>query len=159
MVSVRLSPHFTLAELTTTAHPTLQTSPGTVAAAALRTLATDLLEGLRAEAGGYPLAVTSGFRSAAVNAAVGGSRTSQHLRGEAADLLATYVPGGRPVLWGALVSAVVGRRLLVDQAIIYENAPHIHVSYTGRYPNRAQLLVHTDDGRYVSWATYRGILR
>ena len=35
---------------------------------------------------GSPIKVTSGYRSSRVNSAVGGSRTSQHVKGEAADI-------------------------------------------------------------------------
>ena len=35
---------------------------------------------------GIPIRINSGYRSAQVNKAVGGSRTSQHSKGEAADL-------------------------------------------------------------------------
>ncbi len=35
---------------------------------------------------GKPIYVTSGYRSPALNRAVGGSQTSQHMRGEAADI-------------------------------------------------------------------------
>lgn len=38
---------------------------------------------------GAPLIVTSGYRSEALNKAVGGSKTSQHRLGEAADIKAT----------------------------------------------------------------------
>ncbi len=35
---------------------------------------------------GIPIRINSGFRSAGVNKSVGGSKTSQHTKGEAADL-------------------------------------------------------------------------
>ena len=43
-----------------------------------------LLEAIRLHFG-CPVAITSGFRTAAHNAAVGGSKSSQHLLGRAAD--------------------------------------------------------------------------
>ena len=48
-----------------------------------------LLEAIRLHFG-RPVAITSGFRTAAHNAAVGGSKSSQHLLGRAADF---YVEG------------------------------------------------------------------
>ena len=48
-----------------------------------------LLEAIRLHFG-CPVAITSGFRTAAHNAAVGGSKSSQHLLGRAADF---YVEG------------------------------------------------------------------
>lgn len=38
---------------------------------------------------GYPIQVTSGYRSPKLNTAVGGSKTSQHLTGAAADITCT----------------------------------------------------------------------
>lgn len=45
----------------------------------------EVLDDIREKWGG-PIRVTSGFRAPQVNAAVGGSKTSAHLRGFAADL-------------------------------------------------------------------------
>lgn len=147
-----LTPHFTLAEMERTATGLPNVAPP-VAIHALEALAAFVLEPLRRDVGA--LRVTSGYRSPAVNAAVGGSRTSQHLRGEAADVVPLAVP--RAVLWGRIVARL--GTLPIDQAILYEDAPHVHVSTTSRYPNRGQALVHTADGRYVPWVSYRGILR
>lgn len=44
------------------------------------------LEVVRAALGGSPVRVTSGYRSAGYNAAIGGARASQHMRGRAADI-------------------------------------------------------------------------
>ena len=41
---------------------------------------------------GKPVYITSGYRTAAYNAAVGGSKSSQHLLGRAADLYVEGVP-------------------------------------------------------------------
>lgn len=38
---------------------------------------------------GYPIYVNSGYRCSDLNKAVGGSKTSQHMNGEAADICAT----------------------------------------------------------------------
>ena len=50
-----------------------------------------LLEAIRLHFG-CPVAITSGFRTAAHNAAVGGSKSSQHLLGRAADFHVEGVP-------------------------------------------------------------------
>ena len=47
---------------------------------------TKCLDPLR-EACGFPITVTSGYRCATLNAKVGGKPTSQHTKGEAADLV------------------------------------------------------------------------
>lgn len=53
----------------------------------LTNLIENLLEPIR-EAWGKPLNVNSGYRCSALNKAVGGKPTSQHLKGEAVDITA-----------------------------------------------------------------------
>ena len=89
-----LSPHFTLDELTRSqvaARRGLDNRPGPVQTANLRRLCATLLEPVRAMLG-TPLQVDSGYRSQAVNAAVGGVDTSQHLDGCAADVVPVGLP-------------------------------------------------------------------
>lgn len=86
---MNLSPHFTLAELTRTSSG-LANVPTDAEVKALTALCITLLEPVRNRFG--PVSIHSGFRSAAVNAKIGGSKTSQHMRGEAADF---HCPGAR----------------------------------------------------------------
>ncbi len=51
----------------------------------LELVATEIFQPLRNHFG-VPIAVTSGYRSKALNEAIGGSRTSQHMAGQALDL-------------------------------------------------------------------------
>lgn len=51
---------------------------------ALRALAVNVLQPVREHFGG-PVFVTSGYRCPQLNAAIGGSATSQHMKGQAAD--------------------------------------------------------------------------
>jgi len=84
---VNLSPHFTLAELARTEVRDLQRANYDGACGrlgALRSLA-GLLEEVRSLLGDRPIVVHSGFRCPALNQRIGGSPSSQHLRGEAAD--------------------------------------------------------------------------
>lgn len=84
----RLSPNFTLAELTrsqTAARLGLDNTPTPAVVAALAALCVHVLEPLRARVGG-PLVINSGYRSPAVNKRIGGAATSQHALGEAADI-------------------------------------------------------------------------
>lgn len=53
----------------------------------LEKLVINVLDPLRRKYG-HPIRVNSGFRSATLNRAVGGAQTSQHLKGEAADISA-----------------------------------------------------------------------
>ena len=84
---MNLSPHFTLAELTRTSSG-LANVPTDAEVKALEALCATLLEPVRAKFG--PVSIHSGYRGPAVNAKIGGSKTSQHMRGEAADF---HCPG------------------------------------------------------------------
>lgn len=84
---MNLSPNFTLAEMTRSeaaARRGIDNTPPPQLIENLRQLCVHVLEPVRAHFG-RPVIVTSGFRSPAVNSAIGGSGTSQHSQGEAAD--------------------------------------------------------------------------
>lgn len=89
---IRLSPNFLLSELLTTkqsAYAALNSRPPPAVVEALTALCVTLLEPIRLHFG-RPVIITSGYRCPRLNTAIGGSETSQHMRGEAADL---HVPG------------------------------------------------------------------
>ena len=84
---MNLSAHFTLDELCATTHRDW-IGPNREAAGEFLSALTDLcglLERVRALCGSRPLVIHSGFRCPGLNAAIGGSKTSQHLLGQAAD--------------------------------------------------------------------------
>ena len=83
-----ISKNFTLEELTASATATakgIRNNPGQTDIINLCALVHKVLQPLR-EAMGHPIKIGSGFRSLALNLAVGGVSNSQHMRGEAADL-------------------------------------------------------------------------
>jgi zinc D-Ala-D-Ala carboxypeptidase len=82
---MKLSPHFTLEELTVTSHHGIDNTPDDDAKFHLVALANTVLEVIREKFG--PLRITSGYRSLALNAAVPGSaKDSAHCYGCAADI-------------------------------------------------------------------------
>lgn len=144
---MNLSPHFTLAELThsqTADRLSLTNDPTPEIADNLRKLALGL-EMVRALIGA-PIHVSSGYRSPAVNRAVGGSKTSQHMTGQAADITA---PGfGTPA---ELVKAIVGSTIPYDQCILEFPGPRgtggwCHISFTDE-PRRQALVIDHDGTR------------
>ena len=87
--NARLSEHFTLAELCKTSVKTADGNvPSRVNIENLQRLCENWLEPLRAKYGA-PIIINSGYRSPAVNKAVGGVATSNHLTGCAVDIRVT----------------------------------------------------------------------
>jgi zinc D-Ala-D-Ala carboxypeptidase len=82
-----LTPHFTFNELTCTNLSALQVANRKEAELYMKPLKAlaEMLEVVRKRFGA--VIVLSGFRGPALNTAVGGSSESQHLRGEAADIV------------------------------------------------------------------------
>ena len=81
--------YFTIKELCTSATATklgIKNEPSKAALLNLESLVLNILDPLR-EAWGGAIKVTSGYRSAALNKAVGGSTTSAHRYGLAADIV------------------------------------------------------------------------
>ncbi len=80
--------YFTIKELsrsTTASARKIDNTPSAEAERNLTALVANVLDPLR-EAWGKPVTVNSGYRCPALNRAVGGSKTSHHLRGMAADI-------------------------------------------------------------------------
>ena len=107
---MNLSPHFTLAELTITDHREFDNTPDEKSLENLKRLAS-FLEEVKAIFGGKPILVSSAYRSAPVNAAVGSKEKSQHRVGCAADF---RVPGMTP---DEVVRRIVASDLKYDQCI------------------------------------------
>jgi len=72
-----------------------------------------------------PVYITSGYRSKELNKTIGGSRYSQHMRGEAADFVVKDIPTSK------VFDYIVSHRILFDQCI-YElkgKSEWIHISF------------------------------
>jgi hypothetical protein len=132
---VKLSEHFTLAELTVTDHRSLDNTPNAGEIENLRRLAA-FLELLKDRLGGRPVMVNSAFRSKAVNDAVGSKDTSQHRLGCAADI---RVPGMTPDM---IVRAVMASGLAYDQIIReFDSWTHISIPSFPTLPPRKMALI------------------
>lgn len=87
-------------------------------------LASNILVPLRAMIA-RPIIITSGYRSQRVNELVGGSKTSQHLLGKAADI---HVQGYTPEQMGTVYD-IIQTYFDFDQLIFYPSKNFIHVSW------------------------------
>lgn len=122
---MRLSDHFSLAELTvsaTAARRGISNVPPPLVIDTL-ILTADRMEKVRALLGDKPIIVLSGYRSPAVNAAVGGSKSSAHMTGHAVDFICPRF--GTP----AQVAAHLAKHLTGFDQLIEEFGDWVHVGF------------------------------
>ena len=150
---MNLAAHFTFDELTRTSQTALQAKNREEAQAFIKPLTelAELLEVVRAHFG-KPLKINSGFRGLAVNTGTpGSSKTSQHMKGEAADIAMPGVDDAELHRW-----IVKDSGLKFGQCIL-ERPPGkswVHVSICGtRDPKSCQQAL-TFDG--TSYKPYKG---
>ena len=92
VVSMKISKHITYAESihsNTAKRKGIDNTPSPVHVETMQLTAKKIFEPLREWVGG-PIKVTSMFRSAALNEAIGGAKSSQHMKGQAMDLDDVY---------------------------------------------------------------------
>ena len=95
----------------------------------LTALIEKVLDPLR-EAYGKPIIVTSGYRCEKLNKAVGGAASSQHVKGEAADIRSVQ---DTPEENKKLFDLIVKLNLPFDQLINEYNYDWVHVSFGARH--------------------------
>ena len=134
-LNLRLSPHFTLKEFTlsgTAIAHNIGNTPHKEHVERLKALCENVLEPLRRRFG--VIRITSGYRCAELNARVGGSPSSQHMRGEAADINVSGKSGAMKM------AAYIRDNLPFDQLLIESRAKDsvfwLHVSYRSDGKNR-----------------------
>lgn len=138
----QLSPHFSLAELTVTSTGIPNTPTGQALANLKHTA--EQMELVRA-ALGKPINVNSGYRSAAVNKAVGGSTTSAHSYGFAVDFVCPQF--GTPY---EICRAIIEAGISFDQ-LIHEKRRWVHIGFglsSGKSARKQVLTLMPQGGRY-----------
>lgn len=136
---MNLSPHFYLDEFVnsqTGARQGIDNNPTTSILLRLQrtALGMELVRNLL----GAPIIISSGYRSPALNKAVGGAANSQHMTGEAVDFTC---PGyGTPA---QILEAIKGSAIPYDQ-VITEFSRWVHISFADK--NRRQTLVIDSNG-------------
>lgn len=117
--------HFTIEEMTessTAKAKDIDNTPSQEILAKLQKLIEAILDPLR-EWYGKPIRVNSGYRCEALNEAIGGSKTSQHCLGEAADITAGSKEENKKLF------EYIKDNLPFDQLINESDFSWIHVSY------------------------------
>lgn len=127
--------YFTIAELSesyTAKSKGIDNTPTPQAQERLNALIDKLLDPLREE-WGAPLYINSGYRCPLLNKVVGGASSSQHLRGEAADITAGNREANKKLFQMLRKSG-----LIFDQLIDEKNYTWLHISLGDR--NRREVL-------------------
>ena len=145
-----LSEHFHLSEFTSSqeaARRGIRNIPTEDDVRNLEDLCANVLEPIRLEFG--PVRISSGFRSPALNKAVGGSMTSQHAYGLTADIEIPDVDNCDLAAW-------IANNLMFDQLIlefhVHEDGPNsgwVHVSYCNGNNREEILTANKINGRTV----------
>lgn len=142
----KLTPHFTLEEMSATQHRDIDNRPPPDVVATLRTTAARM-EQVRRLLGSRVITVTSGYRCPELNRAVRGARTSAHLTGHAVDFNCYGFGDAR-----AVCRAIAESDLAFDQLI--EEGTWCHISFDPRL--RRQVLTKRAGGGYVVGLTEPG---
>lgn len=145
MPDERLSPHFSLSELVrsdTAVRRGIDNMPPAAVLLNLRRVLAPGLERVRAVLG-VPMQITSGYRSPALNAAVGGAKNSQHLLGLAADFVAPVLGNPRTV---ARVLAEHMQEIGAQQVIFEGQWCHVGFPPAGEAPRLEVLTAHFSGG-------------
>ena len=110
---------------------------------AVRALTLNVLQPLRDDLG-FPVVLSSGYRCPELNRIVDGAASSQHIKGEAADIH-VILPDGSRMLPVEVARRIVAKGLPYDQMILYPTFVHVSHKLNG-----------VQRGRILYNRTYRG---
>lgn len=145
---IKLSENFNLGEFVKTSTG-IDNIPTPEAIENLKALVTNVLQPLRTYIN-KPIRITSGYRSPAVNAAVSGSSTtSQHMKGQAADIQIDGMTNQQ------IIDTVRMLKLPYDQIIDEQlrGSKWIHVSYSKTNNRKAWLTARDKTGGGTQYST------
>jgi uncharacterized protein YcbK (DUF882 family) len=147
---MNLTKNFSLAEMVkseTALRHDMDNTPGEAEIENLKRLAEKVLQPVR-DHYGKGVKVNSGYRSPDVNAKVGGSRTSDHCKGQAADIEIPGVPNAELAKW-------IAENLDFTQVILefytqgIPDSGWVHVSYDPQNLKKQSLTAVKKDGKTV----------
>ena len=152
---MKLSPNFSLAEMIksdTALRLDMENEPDDDHIDNMIALCENVLQKVR-DHYGKGVKVNSGFRHPDVNAKVGGSKTSDHCKGMAADIEIPGIPNAELAEW-------IAENLEYTQLILEFYTPGVpdsgwvHISYNGTENRKQNLLAYKDENkktRYKPW--------
>ncbi|MHB0965336.1 MAG: D-Ala-D-Ala carboxypeptidase family metallohydrolase [Bellilinea sp.] len=143
---MNLTDHFTLEELTfssTARRKGIENTPSLDTITRL-TIAAQGMEYVRHLLGDKPIHIDSGYRSPALNAAVGGVATSAHLSGYAVDFICPAF--GSPL---DIVKVIDASGIVFDQCI--QEGTWVHMSFDPK--SRMQVLTAHFDGGHTHYSS------
>jgi zinc D-Ala-D-Ala carboxypeptidase len=147
---MNLTKNFTLAEMTkseTALRHDMDNTPGEQEISALKLLAEKVLQPVR-DHFGKGVKVNSGFRHPEVNAKVGGSKTSDHCRGQAADIEIPGVPNADLAAW--IRDNLEFRQLILEfYTPGVPDSGWVHVSYVAEDNKKQVLTAYKKNGKTV----------
>ena len=149
---MQLSKNFYLSEMTksSTAYRLgIDNKPWETEIANLKRLCEKVLQPIR-DHFKQPVIINSAYRCLKLNKAVGSSSSSQHVKGQAADIEIPGISTYELAVW-------ISENLDFDQLILEMYDPHdsdvnsgwVHVSYVSKETNRKQKLTYLRSKRYV----------
>jgi hypothetical protein len=155
---MQLSEHLSLAEVTksdTAKRRGISNMPTEAHIANFKLLAENIFEPIFMHFD-KPIFISSGYRSAELNKAIGGAASSQHCQGEAIDIDMDGRPGG---VTNKMVFDFIKENLNFDQ-LIWEfgtdtNPDWVHVSYESTGKQRKQILKAVRKGGATSYIPYK----
>lgn len=139
---MQLSSHFTLESMVASpiaARRGIDNTPSSLVIAQL-TATCAQMEKVRALLGNKPIYVSSGYRCAELNLAVGGAPTSAHVSGNAVDF--TCPDFGTPF---EVATFLASTDLRFDQ-LIYEYVDWVHLSFDARLRNQRLTIINGSQG-------------
>lgn len=138
---MKLTENFTLEELikSDTANKFhINNTPSREVVNNLKKLATDILQPIR-DTYGLPIKISSGYRCPVLNKKVGGVKNSQHVLGEAADLIVGDVVHNLE-LFNLIKAMIEHKEITVGQLINEYGGKWVHVSLPRKNKQNNQII-------------------
>ena len=151
MSAERLTEHFWLSELLVSSvadQRGIANTPTATHLAAMRTHLAPGLEKVREICGNRAIVVTSAYRNPRINKLVGGTATSAHPQGFAADI--TVAARSAEATAKLIASAMAAGQIRIDQLILESGRGVVHVSFD---PRARGMRGHQPGGpsTYIDW--------